>query len=207
MKRRLQGHRAQGERFHGLDLRSMDAFGSTWEDCEFHGCRMQMSNMANASFASCRFIGCDLSIGNFVASRFTQCVITECQAEQATFGGAIFRDTNITESRLCYANFSGTTWRGYSVIQQCNCHGADLTFLESDGIGFQGSNLWGAKVVMGCPMFGAGRFDERQARQFGALIANAKIPLEVEGLARELAGDQLDVVARLMRRDPDVDDE
>ena len=205
IKRRLQGHRHQGGRIEGLDLRSMDAFGSTWEDVEFHGCRMQMANLANATFVNCRLIACDLSMVNFAASRFTSSVITECQAEQSSFIGAVIRDTNITETRLCYSTFAGTTWRGFCALEGNNFHGADLTFLESDRVSFTGSNLWGAKLVMGCPVFGAGMFDERQVRQFAAMMANATIPPEIGAELRRLADDQMDPVTRLMRRTDDVD--
>lgn len=202
MKRRLHGYKAEGQRFEGLDLRAARAAFSEWSGCSFYHCRMQAADFRNAVFFNCEFVGCDLSIANFSFTKIFGTRIAECQAEMTEFVTVQFRDVAFDENRMCYSNFDESIFRGASRFNRCNLHGANLCFSEADRIDWTLSNLWGAKVVLGCPTFAAGRFDDDAKKQFAALVAFNDEGGEFE----RIAGDRMPVVRRLMRAEADVDD-
>ena len=196
-KRRLYGHLAEGKTFANLDLRSSHAFNSVWRKCIFTSCDFSASNFTSAQFIDCIFTDCTMMLTAFNIARFDACIFSNCTLEQANFTAAILGDTAFDECRMtCAVFFDAMPTR--MGMTGCNLHGADLRFLYSGGVDFQGSNLWGAQVGIGCGFFN-GSFDDRQCRIFLAMIARRYTESDTRDKLREMAGKEMALVERLMR--------
>lgn len=198
-KTRAQGYQARGEVYEKQDLRSLSASGSSFEDCEFVDCKMQLAFFQFARLTNVRFSRCAMPLANFQGAILADVIFSDCDLEQASFVGASLRATSFVSARLAYSSFLNATFRGASGFTKSNLHGADLGILEADygTPSFTDSNLWGAKVIMGCQLWNAD-LDEVTLRRVAALIARKTDDLGV----RAYAGDQLAVVERLMKEKP-----
>ncbi len=196
-KRRAEGVKYDGEMFRLLDLRSMKAFGSTWNDCLFDKCQFDMTDFRTSKFTNCIFQSCRLRLVNFGASTFEGTNFLDCDLEQASFTGAYFNQCAFDECRLAYSDtlFLDATVKGKLAFGGCNFHGSDMTFREvvPGVMSFSDCNFWGAKISMGCAFWTA-NFDQRAVKQFVALIARACGDEKL----KDYAGEQYGVVSRAM---------
>lgn len=196
-KRRAEGVKIEGEVFHRLDLRSMKAFGSQWIGCSFVDCQLDMADLRASKFERCTFQNSAVRLVNFATSFFEDSLFLDCDLEQASFMGAHFRDGGFKDCRMAYGDtmFQDATLKGRIRFEECNLHGSNLDFRESEpkGVSFERCNLWGAKMAMGCAFWNA-TFDERTVQQFLALVARVSQDSHIAGLA----GDQYRVVCRAM---------
>ncbi len=196
-KRRAEAIKMEDQVFHQLDLRSMKAFGSTWTDCSFVDCQMDLSDIRASKFERVLFHNCTLRMVNFATSFFEDCLFRDCDLEQASFMGSQFRGGSFKGCRMAYGEtlFQDATAKGELVFEDCNLHGSSLDFreVEPGALTFTRSNLWNAKMSMGCAIWN-GSFDERLVKQFLALVARVSGDPEIVALA----GDQYPVVCRAM---------
>lgn len=202
-KRRLHGYSAESRVWENLDLRSAQAFGSTWKGCEFIRCDFSASNFSNTTFENCEFTECTGTLANFGLCKMSDVVVRGGSWEQANFTVSILKRTTFTGVRLCYATFAETLVTNLA-FPDCNLHGADLRFLEAFGVDFTGANLWGASVAIGCQFFN-GVFDQKQCQIFQALVARRYPVAYIGDRMRELAGEEMPLVERLMRSDDEHD--
>lgn len=201
-KRRLQGHVQQGGRFADLDLRSAQAFQSAWEGVAFERCRSGMVDYRGSRWVSCSFAGTEVYGANFNAATLHRVTFDNCDMEQVSFLGANVRDVEFRGCRLAYSSFAGATMAGVRFFD-CNLHGADLDLAESNGVIYEGSNLWGVKNALGCSFWNA-RFDEDSCRRFAAMLARVHPDEEARLMLQAVAGDTTyKAVCRLMDAPPD----
>ena len=198
IKRRLAGWREHGEVHTGLDLRSAIAPQSEWINVKFVGCKMGLSVFRGSKFIGCLFIQCHLDMADFSGCTIVSTDFDRCSLEQASFAASDLKDVAFHTDRLAYASFQGSTTRGSVSFSDCNFHGADLDFLECDKgtPQFDGCNLWGARMAMGCAFWG-GSVDLVTAQRFAAMLCR----MHQHPALAEFAGDQVAVVARLMGGD------
>ena len=197
-KRRAEGVRMAGETYVNLDLRSMKAFGSEWKDCNFEDCRFDLADLRSSKFLDCRFVDCSMPLVNFGVSFFERTTFRGCNLEQSSFQGCHLTDLSFLDCRMAYAEtlFQDATVRVKLELSGCNLHGSNLDFREVSphALTIEGCNVWGAKLAFGCAAFN-GKIDERTKMQFLALIAR----VSEDETVKKLAGDQWDVVDRLMK--------
>lgn len=196
-KRRAEAIKVEGEVFEKLDLRSMKAFGSTWRDCIFRECRFDLTDWRGSKFESCAFSRCELPLVNFSTSFFEDTDFVACNLEQASFMGSHMRDVTFNDCRMAYGEtmFQDVTVKSGVAFHGSNLHGSSLDFREvaPKALRFDGCNLWGAKISMGCTVWNS-TLDDRTVRQFLALVARVSDDPRIA----ELAGDQFAVVCRAM---------
>lgn len=196
-KRRAEAVHFEDQIFHKMDLRSMKAFGSTWKGCSFVECQIDLVDWRASKFDQCLFQDCSLKLANFSTSFFEDCLFKGCDLEQASFMGSQFRDGAFKDCRMAYGDlmFQDATAKGELVFEDCNLHGSNLDFreVEPKALTFTRTNLWGAKMSMGCAIWN-GNFDKRLIQQFLALVARVS---QDSDIAR-LAGDEYAVVMRAM---------
>lgn len=198
MKRRLQGYAERDRTVENVDLRSMAAFQSTWENCTFTNCKMGLADLRSSRFVGCTFFECSVYASNFSNAQLTNVVFADCDFEQAVFVGAMLRDVRFMGCRMAYSVFDGATLRKGVVFGDCNLHGAGLDFLEADHPAFTDSSLWGVKQALGC-QFWNGQFDEEQCRLFLAMVARAYPESNAADQIATMAGDTaMKLVRRLM---------
>lgn len=196
-KRRMQGHRYDGEKFENLDLSSLDAFESVWVGCTFLNCDLTLGNMQKVDLSGCTFESCDLRAVNFMGARIRQVRFESCDLRQSAFVGVTPLDRVVFQScRLQYASFYNSTARD-SEFNESNLHGADLRFVESQRLKYIGSNLWGAYVQIGCQFFSS-EFDERQCDLFTGMVARKQPNEEKKRILTETAGVSAKIVDRLL---------
>ena len=202
-KRRMQGHRYDGETFENLDLSSLDAFESVWVGCTFTNCDMTLGNMQRVELSGCTFQDCDMRAVNFMGAKIRQVRFDSCDLRQSAFAGVTPLDRVVFQScRLQYASFYNSTARD-SEFLEANLHGADLRFIEATRMKYAGSNLWGAYVQLGC-QFLRSEFDERQCDLFTGMVARRQPNEEKRKLLTDIAGISAKVVDRLMATDEGV---
>lgn len=196
-KRRAEAIKMEGEAFQKVDLRSMKAFGSTFTNCWFTGCDLDLTDWRASKFEDCHFFNCSMRLVNLATSFFDGCMFVDCDLEQASFMGSQFRDVEFRNCRMAYGEtlFQDATAKAKLVLEDCNLHGSSLDFreVEPGALVFTRSNLWNAKMSMGCAIWN-GSFDERLVKQFLALVARVSGDPEIVALA----GDQYPVVCRAM---------
>ena len=196
-KRRAESVHFENQVFEKMDLRSMKAFGSTWKDCIFRDCQLDLADWRASKFEACTFMRCKAPLVNFATSFFEGTDFVGCNLEQASFSGCHLRDITFNDCRMAYGDtmFQDATIKGSVVFHGSNLHGSNLDFreVEPKSLRFDGCNLWGAKLSMGCAIWN-GTFDDRTVRQFLALVARVSDDPRIA----ELAGDQLLTVYRAM---------
>lgn len=196
-KRRAEAVHFEDQVFEKLDLRSMNAFGSTWKNCIFRDCQMDLADWRGSKFEGCTFSRCEARLVNFSTSFFENTAFTGCNLEQASFMGSHLLDVKFNDCRMAYGEtlFQNATAKRGVAFHGCNLHGSNLDFreVEPKSLRFDGCNLWGAKISMGCAIW-QGTFDDRLVRQFLALIARVAQDPRIA----ELAGDQFQTVCRAM---------
>lgn len=202
-KRRAEAVKFEGEVFDRLDLRSMKAYGSTWKDCIFRNCQFDLTDWRASRFENCTFAHSSLRLVNMGLCFFEGTTFTNCDMEQASLQGSHLRDVTFLDCRMAYGEtlLQDATLKGHVAFRECNLHGSNLDFRESEPgvLRFTGSNLWGAKISLGCA-FWNGTFDDRTVRQFLALVGRVSQHPDII----VLAGDQYEVVCRAMdgRKEP-----
>lgn len=206
MKRKLQGYRhppAEPDTvLTGLDMRNTLAFQSAWEEVTFDDCKFGLSDFRGSVWKEAAFFRCDLPACNFAGAMLEGVEFRDCDMDQLAFGGAVLRGVTFHHCRLQYAQFGDATLRAGVAFLNCNLHGADLRFIEAEAPDFRGSNLWGAQVGIGCSFFN-GKFDDRQAMLFAAMLARCDPDPERAKALQALAGErQVKMVERLMEEKP-----
>jgi len=204
IKRRAEAVKYEGETFAKLDLRSMKAFGASFKSCLFTECQFDLADLRTAKFVDCSFLKCSMKLVNFAMATLEDCAFVTCDLEQASFMGGYFRATLFSECRMAYGEtmFQDATVKGRLEFSDCNLHGSSLDFreVEPGSLKVMGCNLWSVKISLGCA-FWNGLFDDREIRQFVALIAR----VSQDDRLKEIAGEQYGVVSRAMdgRKSPE----
>lgn len=193
--RRAQAHRGLNESNEGMDLRSMQAFGAEWVNSRFSGCKMGLADMRNVRLTETVLIGCSAYASNFLGATLRSCDIAETDFEQSVFSGSVIEDVVFTQCRFSFSTFAGATLKGKVRFLGCDFRGADLDFLESENVEFDGCNMWGIRVNFGCSFWNS-RFDRKTVQMFAGLLAR----LDDDPRLVEYAGDRLPLLKRVMDR-------
>ena len=195
-KRRAESVHFEDHVFEKMDLRSMKAFGSTWKSCIFRDCQLDLTDWRASKFEGCSFMRCEARLVNFSTSFFEDTDFVACNLEQASFMGCHLHEVTFNDCRMAYGDsmFQDATAKGVA-FHGSNLHGSNLDFRQVDpkALRFDGCNLWGAKLSMGCAIWN-GTFDDRTVRQFLALVARVSDDPRIA----DLAGDQFKTVCRAM---------
>ncbi len=191
--RRAHGHRGVNESNENYDIRSMQAQGAEWINSRFVGCKMGLSDLRGSRFIETTLQDCTAYASNFSGATIQSCDFSRTDFEQAAFIGAIVKDACFDTCRFSYSSFAGAMLRGKVRFKSCEFRGADLDFIESDSVEFDGCNLWGARVNLGCSFWNS-HFDRRTMQMFASLLAR----IDPDDHLIAYAGDRLPVVKRLM---------
>lgn len=201
-KRRAQGWRSEGETFERSDLRSLDAPLSRWIRPTFRAAKLGLANLTGAYLEGAVFTDCEMPLANFTGATISGMRLHGCDLEQARFNGAVIKDAVFDCCRMAYSSLAGATLVNCR-FARCSLHGADLDIIESARLVFEDSNLWGAKVAIGCGVFNA-EFDERTCNYFAAMLARIHPGRREAGMLRAVAGEYYyAAVDRLMRPAPE----
>lgn len=206
IKRRVQGQTFEGQTYENMDLSSMLAFGSKWFNCTFNNCDMSLADLRSSQVEGCLFMDCQMAVVNFAGgAAIRHCVFDGCKMKQAIFAGVSpLDDVRFTRCAMHYSTFYDATVREIT-FDGSNLHGADLRFIESHGVSFRDSVLWNAAITLGCQSLGTqNTFDQRSADLFIAIVARLHPDQEKSRILRELAGEQLATVERLMGAEANV---
>lgn len=199
IKRRAEGGVYEAETYEKMDLRSMKGFGSKFTNCLFTDTMLDLSDLRNCRFDGCTFVSCEVQRAEFSSSFFEETSFHDCNLEQTSFMGCHLAETTFSDCRMAYGEtlFQNATAKKLRFVK-CNLHGSNLDFREANGLSFDDSNVWGAKISLGCAFWNAD-FDERTCRRFVAMVARVYPDLETKSKLIDLAGDQYPVVERAMR--------
>lgn len=202
IKRRAESTTFEGERFEHLDLRSMKAFGAKFTHCTFHECKMDLSDMRTTRIDSCVFEGCELGKVDFSTSFVERTQFIGCNLEQSSFMGCYMSDVDFETCRMAYGEtmFLNATARSNVTFLKCNLHGSNLDFREAERgvLRFMESNLWAAKIALGCAFWNA-EFDEKTCQRFIGMVARVYPDEARKARLIEFACDQYHAVDRVMR--------
>ena len=201
IKRRAESTIFEEETFSGLDLRSMKAFGARFTNCIFHECQMDLSDLRTSRIDGCLFDRCALSKVDFSTSFVERSRFVDCNLEQASFMGCFINDVDYESCRMAYGEtmFLNATAKSNLGFVKCNLHGSNLDLREAEPgvLRFEDTNLWGARVGLGCA-FWNGEFDEVTCRRFIAMVARVYPEKNLKAQLIAFAGDQYPVVERVM---------
>jgi len=197
-KRRVQGQTFENEIYEKLDLSCMMAYGSTWRGVTFISCDLSLADFTANTLEDVHFFDCDLAQASFRGAKLHHVIFEGCRAKLSQFAGVHpLDDVLFKDCALQYSSFADSTVRDARFVDT-NLHGADLRFIEcAKPPVFEGCNLWGASVTLGCTFFN-GIFDERSANLFAGMLARVHPREEARTLLREIAGKQMASVERLM---------
>ncbi len=197
-KRRLQGFQGNDETYTSLDLGDISAWGSRWVNCTFDRCDLTLADFGGATyFEKCEFRDCDLVGASFRAAQIRGSVFRGCNLRRVAFVGCSpIEATTFIDCNMKQASFFEATVVDTGFLNS-NMHGADLRFIETIGVDFRGSNLWGAAVNFGCT-FWNGKFDARTVGLFAGMLARVHPEPEASKILKDLAGKNYDVACRLM---------
>ena len=202
-KRRLQGHVQQGGFYNDIDLRSGQAFQSSWESVTFRKSRLSMCDFRGSKWVSCSLDGTTFYGANANAANFHGVAFTDCDMEQASFVGAVLKNVVFRNCRLAYSTFAGATLHNV-MFDGCNLHGASLLYAEATGVQYANSNLWSSEIALGCSFWNSA-FGMDDCRRFAAMLARVCPDPTAKETLRSLAGElTYKAIDRLMRPESDV---
>jgi len=196
MKRRLQGHEANGKTLEKLDLRNMSAFQSKWRGCSFAQCTMGLSFFKGSVFGGTSLSACDMPLCDFSGAIIDGTSFSGCVMDQSSFAGAILTDVTYTACQLSLSSFSGATLRKVRFLD-CNLYGVDLDILEGKGNEFRGNNMWGTRIPNNCQFWNSS-VDDKTCRMFVGLVARVMGDMADKEALIEIAGHEYTLVDRLM---------
>jgi len=201
-KRRLYGLSFENGVFDGLDLRFAVAYGTTWTACTFVGVDFRMANLNTSKFIACKFKDCDLSQVNLAAGQFVKCCLTRCNLQMSAMPSFV-TGTEFATCQMQYASFADSIVTNTAYLD-CNLHGADLRFSQGKDIRWDGSNLWGAAVNIGCQFFDQA-FDTEQVKVFLSMAGRKLKDETFRVKLMSFCGVEWKAVERLMRSDDEHD--
>ncbi len=196
-KLHLQGTEIPPGPHERLDLSHLKGFKSRWKGVEMSECLLDLAELSGAEFEDCTFTRCEMRLSALGPSKYTRCRFELCDLASSSFQGAWMTDCTFGDCRMPFASFHDAQLTRVK-FDHCNLRHADLLFMHSDGVDFDESTLWGAKVSLDCHFFRC-RFDEKWRRRFASLLAWAWPKEEPERLWLVTAGGkQYGAVERLM---------